>query len=227
MKDVIRMFLERVEEINVYFSFLENIMVKEAKVVLSDGKSHEIDINLAQILRANGFLLLYNLVESSMSQSIEAIHREVLDKGINYDSVSRLVKREILNHFKKNVNTDNFIDSVNSIATDILKFYPQSRGFFSGNVDAREVKSLSEKYGFSCKTNARKTKNGKRLLTVKTRRNDLSHGFVSFQECGKDYTIQEMIETKEEVVQYIEGVLNNIDDYLKLKKYLKTTLQSY
>ncbi|RDB07168.1 MAE_28990/MAE_18760 family HEPN-like nuclease [Runella aurantiaca] len=219
MKDVTRMFQERAKEIDSYFFLLEELMIKEAKIAFSNGTIHKIDINLAQILRANGFLLLYNIVESSISQAIEAIHNEILTKEIEYDALNQLVKKEIFNYIKKNTKSDNFITGVQNIVTDILKFHPQSREIFSGNVDAREIKALSEKYGFSCKTNARKTKNGENLLTVKRHRNNLAHGFISFQECGKEYSIQQLIEIKDEVIHYVGNILHNVEDYLDKEMY--------
>ncbi|TAF97369.1 MAG: hypothetical protein EAZ14_01190 [Runella slithyformis] len=221
MKDVIRMFQERMGEIDSYFQFLETIATPQAKVILKDGTTYEVDFHLNQILRANGFLLLYNLTESSISQAIEVIHNDILQKGVEYDALNRLVKKEIFNHVRKNVKVDDFINDIQNIVVDIVKFHPQSREIFSGNVDAREIKNLSGKYGFSCETDAQKTKNGEKLMVVKNHRNDLAHGFVSFQECGKNYTIEDMLQIKEEVINYIKGILENIENYLREEKYKK------
>ncbi|HAO47873.1 MAG TPA: hypothetical protein DCR35_00375 [Runella sp.] len=157
-----------------------------------------------------------------MSLSVEAIHKEFTIKQISYDTLSNSVKTEIFKYLQgKNVKVENFIKNVENIVFDILKFPPQPRDIFSGNVDAREIKRISEKYGFSCKTNAKKTSNGSKLLTVKSRRNDLAHGFISFQECGKEYSIQDLILIKKEVIAYISEILNNIQEYLDNRMYLK------
>ncbi|HAK77234.1 MAG TPA: hypothetical protein DCM71_10075 [Runella sp.] len=222
MRDVISMFHERVTEIELYFSFLEDIMLNNSEIIFENDNRKKISHQLSQTLRANGFLLLYNLVESSMSLSVEAIHKEFTIKQISYDTLSNSVKTEIFKYLQgKNVKVENFIKNVENIVFDILKFPPQPRDIFSGNVDAREIKRISEKYGFSCKTNAKKTSNGSKLLTVKSRRNDLAHGFISFQECGKEYSIQDLILIKKEVIAYISEILNNIQEYLDNRMYLK------
>jgi hypothetical protein len=219
MKDVNRMFRERVQEIDLYFDFLEKRINKGDQTRVFDDNSQDLDRKLNQILRANSFLLLYNLVESSVSQAIEAIHLEISDKGISYDSLNQSVKREIFSHLKKRTTPDQFVAQIENIITDILKFYPQSREIFSGNVDAKEIRQLASKYGFSHDTNSDSTKDGIKLRIVKERRNDLAHGFISFQECGKDYTIEDVIETKNEVIDYIKTVLLNIENYLSTEQY--------
>jgi hypothetical protein len=118
------------------------------------------------------------------------------------------------------VNTKKFVESVEDLVIDILKYYPKSTELFSGNVDQEEIKKMAQKYGFSAHTDARKTQNGEKLKTIKNRRNELAHGFKSFQECGEERTFQEMKAIKDECLLYIEQILKNIDVFLKNKTYL-------
>lgn len=219
MRDVKRQFKERVNEIDKYFGLLENIMIHEAQLVLPSGEKIEEDKDLNKILRANAFLLLYNLIESSISQAIEAIHLDIVKAGFSYNQIKENIQKEIIDHIRKSIKTDIFITKVNNIDVDIVEFYPPKNKLFSGNVDAREIKDFANRYGFSHSTNPLKTKNGEKLVTVKGKRNDLAHGFISFQECGKDFSIEDIIETKIEVVEYVGQILDNIDEYLKLKEY--------
>jgi hypothetical protein len=59
------------------------------------------------------------------------------------------------------------------------------------------------------------------LKTIKNRRNDLAHGFVSFKDCGQGRTFSEMENMKKQSLLYIEQILNNMDLFLKNKDYLK------
>lgn len=217
MKDFIRTFNERKEEIEVYFEFLEDLMIKNAKLAFPDNTRKSLDLALPRILRANGFLLIYNVVESCISLGIEAIYIDIITKGIDYNSISTKIQKEIIGNIKNNVKLDSFVEQVNDITIDIIGQYPKK--IFSGNVDARKIKDIAEKYGFSYQTDAKLTKNGAKLLTVKQKRNDLAHGEISFQDCGKEYTIQQMIEIKTEVIQYLEEILNNIDLFLLQEEY--------
>ena len=98
-----------------------------------------------------------------------------------------------------------------------MRQYPKK--IFSGNVDAKKIKEIADKYGFSHQTDSKFTKNGAKLVTVKEKRNDLAHGEISFQECGKDYTIQDIIAIKNEVIKYLEEILNNIEQFLLQDKH--------
>jgi hypothetical protein len=59
------------------------------------------------------------------------------------------------------------------------------------------------------------------LLKIKTNRNDLAHGFKSFEEVGKDATAEELLQIKKRVVCYLREILQNIEDYISKQEYLK------
>lgn len=76
-------------------------------------------------------------------------------------------------------------------------------------------------YGFSYQTTPKKTQNGSDLLTVKTNRNDLAHGFKSFEEVGKDATADDLLKIQKRVIFYLREILQNIESYLSNEDYLK------
>jgi hypothetical protein len=220
MRDVIRQFRERQLEIENYFTLLENIMLQDAKFLFPDGTQMDVDIDLRHILRANAFLLLYNLVESSISQAIEAIHLDIASKqNLDFDKLTQNLKKEIIGFIKKDVSIETFIGNSGKISEYILQHYPTNREIFSGNVDAKEIKKIGIKYGFSYETNAQLTKNGEKLLTVKSQRNNLAHGFISFKDCGRDYPIEDILEMKLQIFAYLEQILNNIGQFVDNQKY--------
>ena len=215
MIDVKRDFQERVNEIDLYFTFIEKIILKDSSLLFRNGRKEKIDADLSQILRANGFLLLYNLVESCIKKSIEEIYFSIRRNGIKYDDVKDGIKKEIIKYLRSDkISPDTFILLVNDIAQDIVEHCFSSERIFSGNVDAKKIRDAAAIYGFSTKTDKRKTKGGINLLTVKNRRNGLAHGDYSFRECGKDYTIQDMIKIKKEVTVYLKQILDNIENYI-------------
>ena len=222
MKDVKRDFQERLDEINLYFAFLENVILRDGKLLYADGSSENIDTTLIKTLRANGFLLIYNLVESCVKRAIEEIYISMRRDGIEYDNIKEGIRKEIINYLRSGkTGTEDFVSSVNNIAQDIIGHCFSAETLFSGNVDAKKIREIAKKYGFSTRTNTLRTKSGEKLLTVKRRRNDLAHGVYSFQECGKEYTIQDMIEIKNEVTMYLEQILDNIERYIDNKEFLK------
>ena len=91
----------------------------------------------------------------------------------------------------------------------------------SGNIDARKIRELAEIYGFKSKLTNSKETAGNDLLKIKEQRNKLAHGDITFADCGKDKSVTQMIDYKNNTVEYLESVLVNIEDYLKNTKFKK------
>ena len=213
----------RVQEINRYFLFLDALVNERMKLVtLEDGierKIRGIDSDLAKTLKANGFLLLYNLVESSMTNAIEAIFDELKERKIPFNSVRTEIKKVVLQNLK-NRSPDDIHTKMTDISIDIITAGFRRRELFSGNIDREEITKTARKYGFSCDTNYLETKHGDNLYGVMKNRNDLAHGNKSFSEIGKSTSIEDLLKVKEEIIAYIAQILNNIENYLVAQEYL-------
>ncbi|MBK6773181.1 MAG: hypothetical protein IPG78_13840 [Ignavibacteria bacterium] len=61
--------------------------------------------------------------------------------------------------------------------------------------------------------------NGAKLHDVKIQRNQLAHGEISFSKCGRNYTIEDLIKTKDHTIKYLRKILKNINAYLESKKF--------
>ncbi|BAT51825.1 hypothetical protein NOS3756_07550 [Nostoc sp. NIES-3756] len=217
-------FDERAQEVSRYFLFLKNLEQGSIKLSMGNAKNPKtksINNNLEKTLKATGFLLLYNLVESTMRNAIITIFDDFQSKSVSFDDVTDKIKKIIIKNFKENNSTDVLLKSINNISCDIIYRTFDKEKLFSGNLDARRIRDTSEMYGFSCKTNAKKTKNGSDLLRVKTNRNDLAHGFKSFEEVGRNATADELLEIQKRVICYLKEILENIEIYLSKQDYLK------
>lgn len=220
MRDVLRIFGERKSEIDTYFTHIQSFMIDGAVVLFPNGTKQSITTDLAHILRANAFILVYNLVEYSISQAIEAIFTDIKNKGYLYDDVSKNIKLELIKNIKSNnIKPEDFVMKVVNIASDIIKQHPSSREIFSGNLDSKKVKEVANRYGFSHDTNNTLTKDGQKLLLVKEKRNHLAHGFISFKECGQEFTFQDVETSKNEALQYLEEILLNIERFIQNEEY--------
>ena len=224
MNTVLLDFNTRAKEVNDYFIFLESLEKQTTKLAFLDTpgkyKIKSIDPELAKTLKANGFLLLYNLVESTRRNAIEAIFEEFKNKAISFDQLKPEIKLIVLQNLK-NRSPKKLYLTINQLSTDIITATFDREKLFSGNVDARLIKEIAEKYGFSDQTDFAKTKNGQNLVVIKSNRNDLAHGIKSFEEVGRDKTIEELLKIKEEALEYLRQILENIRDYLDNEEYLE------
>ena len=222
-------FEMRAKEVSKYFLFLKNLEQGSIRLNMPNidnpekYKNKQIDYELEKTLKATGFLLLYNLVESTMTNAIETIFNEIKENEISFDDVHEELKKLIINNFKNNYSENN-ISEINIISQDIITASFNKKKLFSGNVDARKIQKTAMAYGFSVETNARKTENGQDLLRIKTNRNDLAHGSKSFEEVGKDATADELLVIRRRVICYLREILKNIETYISNEEYLNNRI---
>ncbi|VXD22337.1 XisH domain-containing protein (fragment) [Planktothrix serta PCC 8927] len=226
-------FDERAQEVSRYFIFLKNL--EQGSIQLSIGNANNTKIkpinqDLEKTLKATGYLLLYNLVESTMRNAIETIFEELITKNISFDDLRDEIKKIIIDQVKDKdlQSTDKLLLNLQNISVDIIsatfnaiRHQENKKRLFSGNVDAREIKDTAKKYGFSFQTNQNKTRDGIDLVTVKTNKNNLAHGFQSFEEVGRNATADELLKIQKRVICYLREILINIEIYLSNEEYLK------
>ena len=221
--ELIQDFNERSKEVSKYFILLKNLEQGTTQLSMrtknGNPRIKEIDSELLKTLKASGFLLLYNLVESTMRNVIEAIFDQLKSADVSYDQIRPELKKIVLRNLKKR-NPDKIFLSITSISVDIITAGFDKEDLFSGNIDGRKIRDTAIEYGFSHSTDQLKTGNGMDLLTIKVNRNDLAHGIKSFTEVGRDKTADELLEIKDKTISYLRHILKNIEIYLDNQEYL-------
>lgn len=223
MNTVIADFEKRVVEIELYFVHLENIEKHNTKIYFPNKSRRNIveyDPELIKVFKASIFLLLYNLAESSVKQSLSALYDDISAKQLKYNEVIDEVKKVWIEeqHLNfKNKGTQFIFEAINAISGEIINIRFDEKKI-SGNIDGRKIKEFSQKHGFSNSTHY-KANNGVKMLQVKDQRNRLAHGNISFAECGRNYSINELNLTKKEVMIHLRGILKNIKKHLDESHY--------
>lgn len=228
MNLVILEFEEKVEEINEYFTF-----VKTTTHLRGFGDVTEM-VHVSQtvhnILKANMFLLLYNLVESSFKNALENICIKIKNDNLKYKDVIPEIKKiwieKQYNNFE-NINNrqkSKFImDKIDSIAEDIIaiEFYSNDEKTknddISGNIDARAINKINAKYGARVENNLEIDTTS--LLTVKTNRNNLAHGHQTFSKCGRESPLPKLEDIKNDSIEYMRFILEHIKEFIENKQY--------
>jgi hypothetical protein len=218
-------FENRVSEIEEYFKLLEHFFEKNAVLFFPNKKTHKyksLNTDLERVLKANSFLLLYNLIESSIKQSITEIYDQITSQGLKYSDMSPLIKKLWLKENHKNFKEKGesaILDIITNLDDDSIIIAFDSSKIISGNIDRVKIKSLSDKYGFSMKVH-HTAGDGNKLHIVKIRRNHLAHGNMSFSECGREFTYEDLSEIKIQVVRYLRQILKNIEELLNEEKFM-------
>ncbi|MCI5181695.1 MAG: hypothetical protein D3921_04115 [Candidatus Electrothrix sp. AW1] len=220
-------FEQRKQEVEIYFSFLAILEDDEnTRLKYKDGEKvieKKVSGTLQKILIANGFLLLYNLIEATVRNSILEIYDEIQDSNINFEMLSKRLKKiwikQEMNKFKEGTfKHDTLRHQVMNIAESVLtrESIVLSKEYldFSGNLDAKKIRELSEKIGFG------KPKNGRNLVTIKNKRNRLAHGEATFSEIGRDYTVGDLSDFKKETIEFLDEVILKIEHFISHKKYI-------
>ncbi len=218
----------RVAEIDLYFTFLADILERDAELYYPRARKNKRAImndDLVKILKANACLLLYNLVESSIRNGLNRIYDSIKNDKVNYE-VLRMELRELWVHDEFKPDPSRLPENNAKRVLEILERVVGSKYIqfdskllpISGNLDADRVRDLSAKYGFSHGTSPA-TKGGYHLVRVRQERNNLAHGLKSFTECGRDLTLDTLIEIKRQVVTYVRQILRNIQRFIDRRQY--------
>ena len=214
-------FQKRMSEINVYFETLAMLDRGVCRIVCQtltgEEKIMPIDSELSKILKANGFVLLYNLIESTVRKSVDAILNVVKDEGLTYRALSDKLKKLWIKQEIKNINANEIGIKVLNIAESILNnellLLKQECITISGNIDAQKIREIAQAVGCD------EPKDGAALKTIKDKRNHLAHGEYTFAEIGKEFSVKDLMTFKQKTEEHLKLVLTNVEEYINNKKY--------
>jgi len=271
MNSFVTDFNDKVNEITKYFDFvwlidnlkkidnLDHISSKnifdnstgtvkyELKAILESDSSYKVDNELVKILKANCYLILYNLVEGAITSGINELFVAISSKQKSYKDLKREIQQVWIKYKKyshETFHTSRFnetakflVETMENIFNETVEILPKTIGSenrivtdyeaylqeigqsseISGNLDARKIRELSSLYGFPDYVHSKEMKS---LLEVKNKRNSLAHGRTNFSEEGR-VPIEELINMKDEVVEYIKNVLLIFQQHINNENYLK------
>ncbi|MCF6269821.1 MAG: hypothetical protein L3J41_08930 [Melioribacteraceae bacterium] len=221
-------FENRKSEIENYFKFL--LIFDDDSTKIQYEKDDKIIIKKIQpqfqtILIANAFLILYNLIESTVRNSIIEIYIKVENDEITFDTLSgnlqKIWIKQTTDKLKENnFNHETLREYILVLANNILEKetvkLSKDKMDFSGNLDAEKIRILADKIGFD------KVVNGRNLVKIKNKRNRLAHGEQTFYDVGKDFSVGELTDFKDETFVYLDEIIDNIERFISERNYTKS-----
>lgn len=225
MEIIIDLFNGRVHEIDLYFSSLSDLYR------LSDSCDGEVTYckdEFLKILKANSLIMIYNLVESTVLGGILEIYDRFKEDGLKYSDVNDKIKSIWFSYkfnqvYDKKAHYNSYKDKalqiINCIFEERIIELDRKATNISGNLDADKIRQVCSEHGINFSSDSA-CRGGYVLEDVKEKRNELTHGTISFAECGRDYTLSDLIRIKEETALFLGGLLEGMNNYYIEKEYL-------
>lgn len=231
-------FDKRVEEINSFYEIL-NIIEFENPLITAKNLNLEISnqelvlsVNSSKVdtLRSTTYLLLYNLIESTVYNSVTSIFDEISDKGLKYFEIVEEVQKYWLNNIYKHDDKkkkETIIETIMNVAVQIFNntiVLASNDINYGGSLDARTIFDTAKSMRINIVNIQRiydKNKHGLTLQDIKQKRNWLAHGEKSFIEVGSTSSFAQLEEAKEYVFIFLSEFITAVESYIESQHYKK------
>ena len=220
MDHFVQTFEDRLREIELYLDLLDTL---ETQVQQGPPKLGTTTITVEQqrILYSSVYLQLYNLVELTVTRCLDAVSSALEEKQQWLPGdLSDKLRREWVRSIARTHTELNFENRLNS-ALDLCEFLVQSRHVSAfkiekgagGSWDDLTIQNISARIGLSLNISTSVNSDIKRpfrndqgaLMFIKTLRNGLAHGTVSFVESGENVTVADLRDLENRTAAYLRG----------------------
>lgn len=228
----------RKSEINNFIelmSFLEKkkIIVQEEGVSFDDffyGRDISIAFTyqeLINILKSNVSLMMYNIIEYTVSGLIDCIYDEIRMQSLSYIDVNNSIKKvwrtSVLRAVKDpGANFNTFLkkneEIINYILSQATLNIHARESLPAGNLDGISIKETFESHGVQIKIHSENFRPDI-LRSIKENRNSLAHGSVSFVDAVRDDSIQDFEKYHGFITLFLEELIDVVDEYIEIQKY--------
>jgi hypothetical protein len=232
-------FEERFSEILAYLDFLENVQTAVQSGVPQLGGEDGLVVTTLQqrILYSGVYLQLYNLVESTMTGCLDAVSKAAIQQAHwGPADLSTELRREWVKYVARThveMGSDKRLEKAILLCDHLVSALPV--GPFDiekgggGNWDDGEIHRVALRIGFDLKVSKRSFKDVKKIVRddlgsmalIVSLRNKLAHGSMSFAECGRFDTVNDLKQISKRVAAYLREVVEAFITYIKEHKYLR------
>lgn len=194
-------FTQRCEEIEKYLEYLAELESQTG-----------IDVTLMATMKASALLMIYNLVESTASNSIESIYDHLKASGLGFVEVDDRLKIMVLKCAKKS-NPEKLVGRMRDAGLDFAVASFRKDEIFSGNVDSKKIREMWDEYGVDRSDGYAEAV----LLEIKSARNDLAHGAKSFAELGRSLSVGDIKEKHEKAKALLLMAVRDVKKHIGSK----------
>lgn len=221
MRDTLNIYEERKKEIEFYYSILVDFDINGKNV------ANTIDNKLFfRILKSNFLLMLYNIVEATITTGMLEIYEQLRNEKCIYSSLISEMQNIWRNYKVKEIyhsssQLKSYINRVEGVVNDIINETPiifnKNMLDINGNLNAKRIKEICDRHRIRYKV----VDDEMSLERVRIKRNALAHGDESFSDCARDITISDLEELKDTVFKFLTDITDGMKKYYDEKQYLK------
>lgn len=190
-------------------------------------KTSEYDVlSVFTSLKSNVVLMLYNAVEATVTNCLQKIHVVIKTKNLRYKDLTPELQKICIGYHRRMINCQTDLDSEVDVILDTLRLLNSETYFllsyddlikyyqlYSGNLDAKKIGNVLNKYGIIFEEKCSE------LKFIKDNRNILAHGEKTFEEVGRDVSIQQLQVMTDRTFEYLLKLIENVELFLVNKKY--------
>ena len=234
MKTFIVEFQERCKDVLEYLNllkFMDSVATNKRKPIESESYqgtmiSYLPNRDCQKILRANFYLILYNLVESTLNSVISVVKDTINDERVPLNKlVTRLIHLHISGLYKDVTSQNRIL----VISKDLYQKTANKENVLlekldfntSGNVDYNYFQKVVGSIGCRGRLAIEENRVKNAMERTKDYRNKLAHGNWSFSNAGSMLTLSQIEEDYQCIHTYLDQSLLNLEIFLDGKKYLK------
>ncbi|MCQ2336378.1 MAG: MAE_28990/MAE_18760 family HEPN-like nuclease [Paludibacteraceae bacterium] len=227
-------FQNRCKDVDNFFdllTFIDNIAYQkkiEIKGESFDGveMKHCITNDEQKILRSTAYLVLYNLIESTINLVVNSIVDSINDEQIELEKLKDNYKKKYLESIFGNKNT---IGKLTVLGMELLDTIFQHKNIefenlkfgISGNLDYKKTLHILNNLGCVGKYCNNTTDLKLAMKRIKDYRNRLAHGEASFVDCGSNIVISDIKSDYTIIHEFLDNVMSLLTNFIDNKEYLK------
>ncbi len=237
MREFGKAFDERLEEIGAYLDLLATLehQVQDGLPRIGGDEGTAVTVQQQQILYSSVYLQLYNLVESTATQCIQAISDAVKNCELQPKDLTPELRREWVKsaaRTQEDLTCEKRLNAALELCNHFVQLLPISEfevhSGGGGNWDDNAIEKAAKRLGIPLRLPREASRGVKdrrwndkgALAHIRTLRNRLAHGNVSFAECGRDVTIGDLRDLRDRTAAYLKEVLHHFESYIQGQEFI-------
>lgn len=230
METVLADFQQRADEVRSYLRLLKEMERPGSQLHNPNKASYRtsaIQDDWRRVSKATAYLLIYNLVESSIRSAFERLYQAIEGEGCTLRGLSKKlfdlwVDQKHRSITRETASPKNYKEAaaamVQAVMEDQVAKLLANLLPMSGNLDADAIRDLCHCHGVPISVPS-STKGGVYLGVVKEQRNALAHGNKSFSDCGREVTVADLERIANQTQVFVRAILKNVKRAISVKAF--------